>query len=211
MKRLELGDTNFDATVEETMQAARQGGLLLFPTDTVYGLGGLAFSRQVMDKLRRVKPERESKPTAVLIDNIIRMSQCASEVPGRRIVALAEAFWPGSLTLVWKLAQVVPQEFHPPDDSLGYRVPKSEFLLEVLRRLEAPLWATSANLPGHPPPKLFSEINESLLEACDVVIHTPELLRGKSSTVVDVRGREPIIIRESAIREEDIKRVWRSA
>ncbi|MDD5088394.1 MAG: L-threonylcarbamoyladenylate synthase [bacterium] len=211
MKQIILDESNFEATVDETVCAAQAGELLLFPTDTVYGLGGKAFSRQVLDKLRQIKPEREQKPTAVLIDNIIRMSQCASDVPSRRIVALTEAFWPGPLTLVWKLSQVVPQEFHPPDDSLGYRMPKSDFLLEVLRRLEAPLWATSANLPGHPPPKLFSEIHSSILEASDVVIQARTLLSGKSSTVVDVRGREPILIRESGIREEDIKRVWRHA
>jgi len=211
MRQFELDDSNFDAIIEEAVQAARRGDLLLFPTDTVYGLGGLAFSRQVMEKLLHVKPERASKPTAVLIDNIIRMSQCAGDVPSRKVVALAETFWPGPLTLVWKLSQAVPQEFHAPDHSLGYRVPKSDFVMEILRRLEAPLWATSANPPGHPPPKLFNEINESLLEACDIVIHTRALLRGKSSTVVDVRGREPIIVRESAISEDDIKQVWRSA
>ena len=211
MRQFVLDESNIAATVAEFVEAAQAGGLLLFPTDTVYGLGGKAFSRQVMEKLRFVKPEREVKPTAVLIDNIIRMSQCAGDVPNRRIVALTEKFWPGPLTLVWKVSQAVPQEFHTPDDSLGYRVPKSDFLLEVLRRLEAPLWATSANLPGHPPPKLFSEINPTLLAACDMIVQTRTLLSGKSSTVVDVRGREPIIIRESGIREEEIKRVWRSA
>ncbi|MBU0509961.1 threonylcarbamoyl-AMP synthase [bacterium] len=211
MKHILLDEMDFEEAIRIALEAARQGALMLFPTDTVYGIGGQAFSRQVMEKLRRVKPEREAKPTAVLIDNIVRMSQCASDVPGRRIVALAEAYWPGPLTLVWKTSNAIPEEFQTADRSLGYRVPNHPFLLELLRRLETPLWATSANSPGQPPPKLFSEIKSHILEACDLVFETRILISGKSSTVVDVRGREPVVVRESGVHEEEIRRVWRTA
>jgi L-threonylcarbamoyladenylate synthase len=187
------------------------GDLILFPTDTVYGLGGLAFSRRVMEKLRKIKPERGAKPTAVLIDNIIRMSQCAGDVPSARIVALTETFWPGPLTLVWKTSKAIPEEFQTEDRSLGYRVPNHPFLLELLRELEAPMWATSANLPGQPAPRIYSEIKEEVLNAADLVIQSRSLLFGRASAIVDVRGREPLVIRESAIKEEDLRKIWKSA
>ena len=209
MTQIELTDENLRETVRTAVEAARRGDLLLFPTDTVYGLGGLAFSRRVLEKLRKVKPERAEKPTAVLIDGMIRMSQCAGDVPGPRMVALAEAFWPGPLTMIWKVSNAIPQEFHPPDHSLGYRVPDHPFLLEVLRELEGPLWATSANLPGQRPPKIFSEVRHEILDACDFAFHSAKLLTGKASTVVDVRGREPVVLREIAISEEEIKQVWK--
>lgn len=211
MNLVELTSANREEVARMTVDAVRRGDLVLFPTDTVYGLGGVAFSRRVMDKLRKVKPERSSKPTAVLIDNIIRMSQCGGDVPSRKIVALAEEFWPGPLTLVWKTSGAIPDEFQMPDHSLGYRVPNSPFLLDVLRDLETPLWATSANLPGQPAPRLFGEIKDAVREVCDLVIETHELFSGKASTVVDVRGREPVMIREASIREDDIRRVWKSA
>ena len=211
MTQIELTDANLREAVELAVEAARRGDLLLFPTDTVYGLGGLAFSRRVLEKLRQVKPERAEKPTAVLIDGMIRMSQCAGEVPSPRIVALAEAFWPGPLTMIWKVSNAIPPEFHPPDHSLGYRVPDHPFLLEVLRELEGPMWATSANLPGQRPPKMFSEVSREILEACDFAFRATKLLAGKASTVVDVRGREPVVVRESAVSEEEIKRIWKRA
>jgi len=211
MQRILLQGENFEDAVQIALEAARDGALILFPTDTVYGLGGRAFSKQVMEKLQRVKPERGVKPTAILIDSIIRMSQCAGDVPSKRIVALAEAFWPGPLTLIWKTSSAIPEEFQTADRSLGYRVPKHPFLLEVMRRLETPLWATSANLPGQPPPRLYGEIRNQIVTACDLVIESRGLSGGKSSSVVDVRGRDPIVIRESSIREEDIRRAWKSA
>ncbi len=211
MNLVELTSENHAEIVRLTVEAARRGDLILFPTDTVYGLGGTAFSRRVMDKLRKVKPERNAKPTAVLIDNIIRMSQCGGDVPSRKIVALAEEYWPGPLTMVWKTSNAIPAEFQMADQSLGYRVPNSSLMLDVLRELETPLWATSANLSGQPAPRIFSEVKESVRNACDLVIESRELFSGRASTVVDVRGREPVMIREASIREVDIRRVWKNA
>jgi L-threonylcarbamoyladenylate synthase len=211
MNLVELTSDNHAEVVRLTVEAIRRGDLVLFPTDTVYGLGGLAFSRRVMDKLRKVKPERSAKPTAVLIDNMIRMSQCGGDVPSRKIVALAEEFWPGPLTMVWKTSNAIPEEFQMPDRSLGYRVPNSPFLLDVLRELETPLWATSANLSGQPAPRIFSEVKDVVRNACDLVIDCRDLFSGRASTVVDVRGREPIMIREASLREDEIRRVWKSA
>ena len=210
MQVLELTPETHEECVGRMVASAKNGELILFPTDTVYGIGGLAFSNSVMEKLKRLKPDRDAKPTAVLIDNIIRMSQCAGDVPGRKVVALAEAYWPGPLTLVWKMSNAIPEQFQTKDHSLGYRVPNHAFLLDVLRELENPIWATSANLPGQPAPRFYSEVKEPVIKMCDLVIKSPAFPEGKSSAVVDVRGREPVIIRESAIKEDDIKRVWKS-
>lgn len=211
MPIIELTDSNHEDCVRQTVQAVRDGLLVLFPTDTVYGIGGMAFSQKVFNRLRKVKPERQAKPTAVLIDNIIRMSQIAGDVPGPRIVRLAEKYWPGPLTLVWKTSGVIPEEFQTTDRSLGFRVPKSPFLLDVLEQMEAPLWATSSNLPGQSPPRLFSEIKQEIIDVCDLIVKTRALLSGKASTVVDVRGRDPKIIRESSISEDEIRSTWKGA
>ena len=210
MQRINLDTSERGEVVSAVAEAARRGDLILFPTDTVYGLGGIAFSRRVMDKLRKLKPERGAKPTSVLIDGIIRMSQCGGDVPSQRVVALAETYWPGALTMVWKASNAIPAEFQTHDHSLGYRVPNHPFLIEVLRELESPMWATSANLPGQPAPRIFSEVKDTVLDACDLVIETKTFLSGRASTIVDVRGKEPVIIRESTIRESDIRRVWKS-
>lgn len=208
MELLELTPETHNQCVQRMVEGARRGELILFPTDTVYGLGGVAFSNSVMEKLTLLKPDRPLKPTAVLIDNIIRMSQCGGDVPGRKVVALAEEFWPGGLTLVWKMSKAIPPNFQSADLSLGYRIPDHPFLLDVLRELEAPLWATSANLPGQPPPRIFSEIKERVIRACDLVIKTQVLPQGRASSVVDVRGREPRMIRKSSISEDEIKQIW---
>jgi L-threonylcarbamoyladenylate synthase len=211
MTLLELTPETYAQCVSATVEAFRANQLVLFPTDTVYGLGGKAFSRTVLNKLQKVKPNRPEKPTAVLIDNIIRMSQCAGDVPNQRIVKMAETFWPGPMTLIWKASSVIPDEFQTEDHSLGYRVPNHPYLLDVLREIEVPIWATSANLPAQNPPRLFAEVKEAVINACDLVIKTKDLLSGRASAVVDVRGKEPLVVRESNILEEDIRRVWKEA
>jgi L-threonylcarbamoyladenylate synthase len=209
MQVVDLHADNLADVLHAAVDSARRGDLMLFPTDTVYGLGGLAFSKRVAEKLRLLKPERDAKPTAVLIDSILRMSQCAGDVPGPKIVHLAEKYWPGPLTLVWKTSSAVPEEYLPADRSLGYRVPKADFLLRLLRELEIPLWATSANLPGRRPPGTYSEIDATVVGACDWVIRTERRSSGKSSTVVDVRQKEPQILREGALSAAEILQTWK--
>ncbi len=209
MELLELTNLTIDRCTDRMEKALLEGELIAFPTDTVYGLGGAAFSRKVLEKLLRVKPERNSKPTAILIDSLIRLSQFGGEVPGPRIVKLAEAYWPGPLTIVWHAAPSIAEEFLGKDRTLGYRIPSSDFLLEVMRRTERPLWATSANLPGHLAPRLYSEIDSRVFESCDLVFKTSDLLTGRASTVVDVRQKNPILLREGSISFEDIMQVWK--
>jgi len=206
---LELTDVNFGECVERMCRAVTDGELIAFPTDTVYGLGGSAFSRKVLDKLLNVKPDRTAKPTAILMDSLIRLSQFGGDVPGPKIVKLAEAFWPGPLTMIWQISPSIPKDFQGKDRSLGYRIPHSELLLEVMRRTERPLWATSANLPGRPAPRLYSELDPAVLDSCDLVIKTKALLRGTASTVVDVRGKQPIVLRQGAVPESEIESVWK--
>ncbi|MCB9357300.1 MAG: threonylcarbamoyl-AMP synthase [Calditrichaeota bacterium] len=209
MIQIELDDHSLGACAVRLEEAVLNSELAVFPTDTVFGLGGCAFSRKVLDKLMNIKPERSSKPTAVLIDSLIRLSQFGGDVPGPKIVHLAETYWPGPLTLVWRAASSIPAEFLSQDRTLGYRIPNSELLLKVIRKTERPLWATSANLPGRPAPRLFSEVDSSVCEASDLVIKTRTLLSGRASTVVDVRGKLPVVLREGAISEADILHVWK--
>lgn len=209
MELLELTEATHSHCVERMCRGMRDGELMLFPTDTVYGLGGMAFSRKVLDKLLRVKPDRNAKPTAILIDSMIRLSQFSGEVPGPKLVRLCETYWPGPLTVVWHVSASIPPEFHAEHKSMGYRIPQMELIVEVMRQTERPLWATSANLPGRPAPKLYSEVDPMVAEACDLVIKTKSLLLGRASTVVDVRGKQPEIVREGAISEDDIFKIWK--
>lgn len=209
MEIIELTEETFEKCVERTCQGVLAGELIAFPTDTVYGLGGMAFSRKVLDKMMTVKPDRTSKPTAILIDSMIRLSQFGGEVPGQKVVHLAETYWPGPLTLVWHAATSIPEEFHGKDRTMGYRIPNYEFILEVMRLTDRPLWATSANLAGKPAPRLFSEIEGPVLHACDLVVKSKSLLMGKASTVLDVRGKLPQVLRQGAILESDIEKIWK--
>lgn len=209
MELLELTEASYEDCVERMSQAVVAGELVAFPTDTVYGLGGMAFSRKVIDKLMAVKPDRNSKPTAILIDSLIRLSQFSGEIPSSKIVHLVNTYWPGPLTVVWHVSGSIPEEFHGKDKTLGYRIPNHEFILDVMRRTERPLWATSANMPGRPAPRLFSELDPMVIDSCDLVIKTRSLLGGKASSVVDVRGKQAIVVREGAIPESDIEKNWK--
>ncbi|MBI5231524.1 MAG: threonylcarbamoyl-AMP synthase [Coriobacteriales bacterium] len=188
----------------------RDGGIVVFPTETVYGIGTLADSAFGAHEIFEVKVRPLDKPLPWLVENEDALDIYGIEVP-QYAHALAHEFWPGPLTLVVKASDRVGKDFRAPDGTVALRSPAHEVVIELLQASGGPLIATSANTHGAPAPGDFAEVEERIRMAADVSLDGGETEHQQASTVVDVTGVEPVVLREGAISTEAIFHVAKAA
>jgi L-threonylcarbamoyladenylate synthase len=180
--------------------------VILFPTDTLYGLGADAFSDEAVDKIYAIKGRDEKKPMHCIVADIEAAQQYAEVSDDARL--LAQQFFPGALTLIMKKKSAVAGGIARGMTTLGIRVPKNDFCLTLARAYTRPFTATSANMSGHESPRSVDAILAQLgplADAIDLIIDAGELTTVKPSTVVDLSSVEPYILREGAI---DVADIW---
>ena len=180
--------------IEEVLAAIHAGRPAIVPTDTVYGLAADAANRGAVEGLYALKGREERKPTALVAADVEALYAAIPELDER----VARALLPGPYTLVLpNPAGRFPWLAGGRPETIGVRVPAvSGAAAEFLRRA-GPIAATSANRPGEPDPRSVDDIPEELREACAVLDVGP--LRGTPSTVLDLTGPEPIVVREGAV------------
>ena len=184
----------------------RDGGIIVFPTETVYGLGALADSCFGPHELFEVKVRPSSLPIPLLVETEDALDIYGVDVP-EYAHALAREFWPGALTLVVTASDAVSRDFRAPDGTIGLRSPDHEVVMELIQAAGGPLFTTSANTHGNPAPGSFDEIEPRIISHADVVIDGGETQHQMPSTVVDCGGTQPRIIREGAIPADRIMAV----
>ncbi len=187
------------------VRVLRAGGLVAFPTDTVYGLGALAFDERAVQSIYDAKDRPEDKAIPLLLGDAADLPQVAlelSDAAGR----LADAYWPGPLTIVVRKQPAVPQAVSA-TDTVGVRVPDHETARRLLLAA-GPMAVTSANLSGQPSPNTAAEVLRQLGGRIALVIDGGTTRGGIPSTVVDCTQSEPIILREGPITLEEIRRIW---
>jgi len=181
----------------------RDGGIIVFPTETVYGLGALADSCFGPHELFEVKVRPNTLPIPLLVETEDALDTYGVEVP-EYAHNLAREFWPGAITLVVRASDAVPRDFRAPDGSIGLRSPDHEVVMELIQAAGGPLFATSANTHGNPAPSSFDEMEPRIISHADVVLDGGETQHQIPSTVVDCTGSEPRIVREGAIESERV-------
>ena len=201
----EVMPTTYPRAVHQALQVLRSGGLVAFPTDTVYGVGAHAFSPWAVERIYHVKGRSLSKPIPLLLDSVDRLGQVAEDIP-REAVLLAKRFWPGPLTIVLTRSPNVPDVVTAGGPSVAVRVPDHEFALRLISAAGGALAATSANLSGHPDPVTAPEVLEYLQGRIDLVVDGGPCPGGVPSTVVDVTGKSPRIVRKGAISPRQVER-----
>jgi tRNA threonylcarbamoyl adenosine modification protein (Sua5/YciO/YrdC/YwlC family) len=184
----------------------RDGGLVVFPTETVYGIGALADSKFGAQEIFEVKVRPLDKPLPWLVESEDALDIYGVDVP-EYAHHLARAFWPGPLTLVVKASDRVGRDFRAPDGTVALRSPKHEVVIELLQAAGGPIIATSANTSGNPAPGAFEEVEIRIVQAADLSLDGGETEHQTSSTVVDCTGAEPVVLREGAISPADIAAV----
>jgi len=182
----------------------RDGGIVVFPTETVYGIGASADSCFGPQEIFDIKVRPLDKPLPWLVeDDDALLDKYGVDVP-QYAHNLAKAYWPGALTLVVKASDRVGKDFRADDDTVALRSPDHEVVMELIQASGGPIIATSANTSGQPAPGDFVEVEERIVAAADVVLDGGETAHRTASTVVDCTGPEPAIIREGAIPTDAI-------
>ncbi len=181
----------------------RDGGIVVFPTETVYGIGASARSCFGPQEIIEIKVRPLEKPLPWLVEDEGALDIYGVDVPDYAR-NLGKAFWPGALTLVVKASDEVGKDFRADDDTVALRSPDHEVVMELIQASGGPIIATSANTSGQPAPGTFDEVEERIIAAADVVLDGGETAHRKASTVIDCTGAEPVIIREGAIPTEEV-------
>jgi L-threonylcarbamoyladenylate synthase len=174
----------------------QHGGLVAFPTDTVYGLGGLVSDPAGIQRLYQVKGREGAKAIPVLLSDLDDLPRVAAEI-NPAVQRLAEHFWPGPLTLVVPRHPDLPSQLSP-YPTIGVRIPDHPVALALLR-LAGPMAVTSANISGQPSPSSAQEVLDQLGGRIELVLDGGRTPGGVSSTVVDCSGLEPVILRQGPI------------
>ncbi len=182
-------------------EVLKSGGLVAFPTDTVYGVGALVFSSQAIEGIFTVKARSAEKAIPILIGDLQDLAKVASEVTpvaGK----LAARFWPGPLTLIVPKHPDVPEAVSS-TSTVGVRIPDHP-VARLLLRLVGPLAVTSANLSGQASPTTAEEVFSQLGGRIALILDGGKTPGGVPSTVVNCLGAEPVILREGPISRQEI-------
>ncbi len=184
-------------------QVILDGGVIVYPTETIYGLGANALESKVVEKVYTIKERKKSNPILVLIPDRDVLEELALEVPD---VAenLMNRFWPGPLTIIFKAAPIVSPILTARSGKIGIRLSSDEFCRELLSICKIPLTSTSANLSGEPNPNSIGMINRRVLNSVDLIVDGGELTSQTPSTVVDVTKGKIELVREGAIPYQKI-------
>jgi L-threonylcarbamoyladenylate synthase len=189
-------------TIPQAFEILKNGGLVAFPTDTVYGLGALAFDDKAIESIYTAKDRPIEKAIPVLMAEIMDIKKVASEVSNltRRI---ASRFWPGPLTCIVPKLPTLP-EIVSATDTIAVRIPDHMVARMLLRRTD-PLAVTSANISGQPSPTTAEEVYAQLNGRIPLIIDGGKTPGGIPSTLVDCTTNELKIVREGPISLEEIK------
>jgi len=197
----------FGTSQEELAEAAsilREGGLVAFPTETVYGLGADALNPSAVAKVYAAKGRPSDNP---MIVHIARASDIGQLTPrlDPRMIKLIENFWPGPLTLVVAKKDNVPMVTTGGLDTVAVRMPDDPVALELIRQADVPVAAPSANLSGKPSPTKADHVIQDLSGKIDGIVRGGDCRVGIESTVLDISGKTPVILRPGIITAENIE------
>ncbi|HTY45961.1 MAG TPA: L-threonylcarbamoyladenylate synthase [Patescibacteria group bacterium] len=186
--------------LKEAADVLREGGLVVIPTETVYGVCANLLHKKAVARLSEIKARPKDKPFSQHIDRKEKIEALARDIP-IQAYKLMDAFWPGPLTLVFKARD---------NGTVGLRLPDNEIAQKVIAFADVPVVCPSANLNGKPAPTCFREALQDLEGLVEYAIDAGPTKLGLESTVVDVSSDTVAVLREGAIKKEEIERVVRT-
>lgn len=184
----------------------KEGGLVAFPTETVYGLGANGLDRAAVKKIFAAKGRPGDNPLILHIAHNRDLFYLADPVPLKAQV-LMEAFWPGPLTLVLPRRSLVPYEVTAGLDTVAVRMPRNPVALALIREAGVPVAAPSANRSGYPSPTEASHVRDDLNGRIEAILDGGPAGLGLESTVLDLSGETPVILRPGGVTKEELEQV----
>ena len=187
--------------VKKAAEIIKRGGLVAFPTETVYGLGANGLDENAVPKIYEAKGRPSDNPLILHISKLDEIEDIVKEIPKSALI-LAEEFWPGPLTMVFKKSERIPYRTTGGLESVAIRMPSNKIARELIKAAGVPIAAPSANSSGRPSPTKAAHVIYDLDGKIDMVIDGGEVDIGIESTIVDVTGEVPVILRPGFITEK---------
>ena len=194
-------------------QAARiisDGGLIAFRTDTFYGLGADPLSRLAIRRIRQLKSREENKPILLLISDYDKVADFITK-PSELFLSIASRYWPGPLTLVSDARYDIPEELTAGSETIGLRLPDDDEVRSLVRACGGALTATSANPSGGQPARTAKDVETYFAAEIDLIIDGGDVTVLQPSTVLDLSGPQPRVIREGAISRKALEKTIRES
>ncbi|HHW03912.1 MAG TPA: threonylcarbamoyl-AMP synthase [Thermoanaerobacterales bacterium] len=192
--------------IDVAAKIIRAGGLVAFPTETVYGLGGNAMDEEAAAKIYAAKGRPQDNPLIVHIHHIKELEDIAEEVPPGAD-RLMKIFWPGPLTILFRKKPEVPSGTTAGLDTVAVRMPDHRIALELIKSAGVPIAAPSANISGRPSPTCARDVLEDLDGRIDMILDGGTCPVGVESTVLDLSGPVPLILRPGGLPKEELEKV----
>ena len=210
MKMPKALSTDLKEQVEKGIAILRQGGIVAYPTDTVYGLGASMTGRPGVERIYQVKQRPPDMALPLLVADISQIEALTKTIPeaARKLIS---KFLPGALTIVLPAFSSVPEIVKAGGTTVAVRIPAHPVPLALIEGTGTPLVGTSANASGKPSPLSADEVHAQLGGRVDLIIDDGERCHGRESTIVDVTGEAPVVLREGAISRAEIEKVGESS
>jgi L-threonylcarbamoyladenylate synthase len=196
--------------IEAAAGVIKRGGSIVYPTDTVYGLGVNALKPYSIERLFKIKKRPETKPAPVMVQDIEMVKQLA--YLDRKIERILKEVWPGQVTVVLEKKPIVPDILTANRKTIGLRIPDHPFTQALMENLAEPITATSANFSGEPPLSSSMEVIKIFEKAYprpDLILDAGELPSSPPSTVLDLTGSQPKILRIGPVSKKDLMEMFK--
>ena len=200
--------TNIDyIKLKEPAKIIKNGGIVVFPTETVYGIGVNGLNEKALKKLYEVKQRPLNKPISLLVNSIEMINQLTKNIT-KLEYALMKEFFPGPLTIILQKKDIVPNILTANSDTVGIRMPSNKIALELIKYAGVPIATPSANLSGKPTGTNFKDIIKDFDGKADYFIDGKISKTGFASTIIKVTDEVPHILRQGPITKEQIRNVY---
>lgn len=205
-KYIDLRNKNNYEDMDEAAKVIKAGGLVLFPTETVYGIGANAFDDTAVKKIFIAKGRAQDNPLILHISSMSMLEEIAENISELEY-KLMETFWPGPFTIILNKKKNTANEATCSGDTVGVRMPSNRIAYELIKRANVPIAAPSANISGRPSGTNVEDIIDELEDRVDFIINGGDTEIGLESTVVRVIDNEVKILRPGKVTKEDINKV----
>lgn len=200
------GNAKDKTYLKKISDTLREGGLVVLPTETVYGLGGNGLNKRACKKIYEAKGRPSDNPLILHIAENSQLDPLVAEIPDVAKKCM-EKFWPGPLTIIFKRSDLIPDEATGGLETVAIREPSNEIAHAILKAVDFPVAAPSANLSGRPSPTKVEHVIEDLNGRVDIIVDGGHSVVGIESTVLDVTVDPPMILRPGKITLEDLREI----
>lgn len=189
--------------IAEAAGIIKKGGVVVFPTRSLYGLGADAFNTRAVNRIFHIKQRPANKPILVLIKDKNELDRLAALVPPVA-TAIMERFWPGRVSLVFQAKEELSANLTAGTKKIGIRLPGHNIAYKLVKAAGCPITGTSANLSGSAGCFQINDLDEKIANSVDLILDAGPLKGGIGSTVVDVTGETPRILRQGELSQKDV-------